>query len=70
MKIESIKGELGTVSVGGVTRKIGLTLMDNPRIGDYVLVHAGFAIQKINKEEADETIKLLKELIDDNEISL
>ncbi len=61
MKIESIDGDLGTVDINGIKRQIGLTLIEEPTIGDYVLVHAGFAIQKINEEEAAETIKLLNE---------
>lgn len=63
MKIEKIEGDLGTVDIGGVKRQIGLTLIDSPTVGDYVLVHAGFAIQKINEEEAAETVNLLNEFL-------
>jgi len=66
MKIETIDGDLGTVTINSVKRNIGLTLIDTPQIGDYVLVHAGFAIQKINEEEANETIKLLNEFVEGN----
>ncbi len=62
MKLEEIDGDLGTVTISGVKRQIGLTLIDKPKIGDYVLVHAGFAIQKINEEEAAETIELIKQI--------
>lgn len=62
MKLESISGDLGVVDIGGVKRQIGLTLLEDAKIGDYVLVHAGFAIQRLNEEEAEETLKLLEEL--------
>lgn len=63
MRLESVDGDLGTVDIGGIRRRIGLTLIDSPKIGDFVLVHAGFAIQKIDEAEAEETIKLLNELL-------
>jgi len=62
MKLESIDGDLGIVDINGVKRQIGLTLIESPAVGDYVLVHAGFAIQRINEAEAAETIRLLHEL--------
>lgn len=70
MKLEAIDGEIGTVDIGGVKRNVGLTLIEEPKVGDYLLVHAGFAIQKIDEDEAAETIKLLKELVDKNEASI
>lgn len=66
MKIVSIDGDLGTVEIGGVGRKIGLTLIENPREGDYVLVHAGFAIQRIDEEEAKKTVELIDEVFGEN----
>jgi len=39
--------------------------MDNVRVGDFVLVHAGFAIEKLDKEEAEKTLSLFKEIIDE-----
>lgn len=50
------------VEVGGVVKRANLTFLDNPKIGEYVLLHAGFAIQKIDKEKALETLKLWKEI--------
>lgn len=61
MRIKSVNGDLGKVDIGGVEREIGLTLIDEPKVGDFVLVHAGFAIQKIDEEEAAKTMELLKE---------
>jgi hydrogenase expression/formation protein HypC len=61
-RIERIEGEMADVSIGGTTFRAGLQMVENVRVGDYILLHAGFAIQKINEDEALETLKLLKEI--------
>jgi len=61
-KILSIDGDQAKVSVRGAEYSAGLQMIDNPEVGDYVLLHAGFAIQKISDEEAEETLKLLREM--------
>jgi hydrogenase expression/formation protein HypC len=53
---------LATVEISGVTRKISLMLLPEAKVGEFVLVHAGFAIQTIDEEEAAKTLELLKEL--------
>ena len=61
-KIESIKGETAIVNINGVEVLTSLQLIDNARIGDYVLVHTGYALQILNKEEvkdAKDNLKLL-----------
>ena len=63
-KIISIKGIMAEVSAGGTIFKAGLHMVENVKVGDYVLIHAGFAIQKISEEEAQTTLKLLRELED------
>jgi hydrogenase expression/formation protein HypC len=63
-RIEKIDGQIADVSIGGATFKAGLQMVENARVGDYILLHAGFAIQKISEEDAMVTIKLLKELDD------
>jgi len=60
-KVINIEGDKAKVSVGGTIVEAGLHLLDNVSIGDYVLVHTGFAIQKISEEEAKETLELFKE---------
>jgi hydrogenase expression/formation protein HypC len=60
--IVSIDGQMAEVSVGGALFKAGLHMIENVKTGDYILLHAGFAIQKISEEEALETLNLLKEL--------
>ena len=61
MKIVKINGLMATAEVTNVQREIALQLVENPRVGDWVMVHAGFAIQIIDEKEAEETIRLLEE---------
>ena len=63
-KIIKINENIGTVDVGGVKKEVSLHLIDNPAIGDYVIVHAGFAINKIDENEALEALKVLREIAD------
>jgi len=63
-KITEIKNNMATIDVDGVTREASLMLLEDAKIGDFVFVHAGFAIQKIDETSALETIKLLKEAAD------
>ena len=62
LKIISIKGKMGIGELGGVRRKISLMLLDKVRVGDYVLLHAGFAINKLETKEAEELLQLLREI--------
>ena len=61
-KIISIDGSMAEVSAGGAIFNAGLHMIENARVGDYILLHAGFAIQKINEKEAEETLKLFEEM--------
>jgi len=54
----------GRVSFGGVIKEVSLAYTPEARLGDYVLVHVGFAIQTINEEEAQRTLALIRELQD------
>ena len=63
-KVVDIKGNMADVSVGGTIFKAGLQMVENIEIGDYILLHTGFAIQKISEDEALETLKLLNEIED------
>ena len=60
-KIVKIKNNVATIDVDGVQREASLLLVENPEVGDYVIVHAGFAINKINEEDAMESLKLIRE---------
>ena len=62
MKILKIEGDRAIVSSGGIQRIIGINFLKGPKIGDYVIVHAGFAIEKLDTVKAEETLKLLKEI--------
>lgn len=62
-KILSIEGQKAKVSLGGAEYNAALNLVEDVKVGDYVLLHSGFAIQKINEEEAMETMRLLNEVL-------
>ena len=54
---------MATIDVDGVKRDASLLLLDEPKVGDYVIVHAGFAIHKIDEADALESLKLLREAV-------
>jgi hydrogenase expression/formation protein HypC len=64
MRIVSIKsdGRTGCAEYDGIEREVNLTLVDKLQIGDYVIIHAGFAIEKFNIEEAEKQLELFREL--------
>lgn len=68
MKIVRIEGDMARAEVGGVTRQISLALVENIEVGQYVIVHAGFAIERLREDEAIETLRLLDELADASEM--
>jgi hydrogenase expression/formation protein HypC len=62
--VEVTGGELmrmGKVDFGGVTREVCLAYVPEAQVGDYVIVHVGFAISQLDEDEAQETIKLMME---------
>ena len=61
-KVIKIEAERGEVLFGEVKRTIDLRLVDDVKVGEYVLVHAGFAISKIDPEEARKTLELIAEI--------
>jgi len=61
-KVIEIEKNVATVDVGGVLRDISLDLCQDVSVGEYVLIHTGFAIQKVDEEEAKETLDLLRQL--------
>lgn len=63
-KIVEIVGTTAVADILGASREISLELVPNVGIGDYVLIHAGCAIQKLDEEEARNTIDLFNELKD------
>ncbi len=58
---ERLPGQMARVSVEGVEREVALHLVDDVAVGDYVIVHVGFALSKLDPEEARKTLDLLAE---------
>lgn len=63
-KVLSIENEIAKVAIGGSVVEAGLQLVDDVQPGEYVLVHSGFALQRISEEEALKTLQYLKEMED------
>ncbi len=63
-KVKSIEKNMAVVDFGGVYKRISLGILSDVKQNDYVLVHAGFAIGKVKQKEAEDTLKVLKELKD------
>jgi hydrogenase expression/formation protein HypC len=61
-KIVEIKNDMATIDVDGVERKVSLLLLESAAVGEYVIVHAGFAIQKIDETAAKESLAILRNL--------
>ncbi len=61
-KIVKLRGRLAVVDVMGNRREADVSLVDEPQLGDYVLVHAGFAIEKMSAEDAAESLRIWEEL--------
>jgi len=61
-KVKSIDGEMAIVSMGGAEYNASLQMVEDIKVGDYILLHTGFAIQKIDEDEAKEIFKLFGEL--------
>ena len=62
-KIVSINNNVATIDVAGAHREASLLLLEDAGIGDWVIVHAGFAIHKIDEEDAMESLKVLREAV-------
>lgn len=63
-KILEIDGNKGKVDYGGAVREANLSLIENPKVGEYVIVHAGYAIQRLDAAEAEETLELFQQLLE------
>lgn len=63
MKVVAIEEGTAICEVDGVRREGSLMMLDDVVIGDYVLLHAGFAIEKIDPEEAEKTIEIFREVL-------
>ncbi|MGD2035647.1 MAG: HypC/HybG/HupF family hydrogenase formation chaperone [Bacteroidales bacterium] len=61
-KITQIDGEFAKANINGATIKVGVQLLDDVQVGDYVLIHTGYALEKLSEKEALETLETLREL--------
>ncbi|MDD3293485.1 MAG: HypC/HybG/HupF family hydrogenase formation chaperone [Geobacteraceae bacterium] len=65
MRITSIEGEVMVAEMDGVRREASLMMLgDEVKVGDYVLIHAGFAISRLDEEEAEETLSIMRDCLD------
>ncbi len=62
MRVVSIEGDMAQVDAAGMQARVSLELVDDVAIGDYVIVHAGYAIQRLEAAEAEETLAILERL--------
>ncbi len=60
-RVVKIENNIGTIEIDGVTREASLLLLEDVKVGDYVIVHAGFAIHKIDEETALQSLAFLRE---------
>jgi hydrogenase expression/formation protein HypC len=63
-QVMELAESVAVVEVGGVRREVSVELIDDVATGDWVIIHAGFAIQKLDPEEAEKTLHLFKEIAD------
>lgn len=64
MQVKTIENDMAVCEIDGVQREASLMMLDDVQVGDYVLIHAGFAIEKIDEEEAQLTLQALREALD------
>jgi hydrogenase expression/formation protein HypC len=65
--VKSIDGMEAEVEIGGVSRRASIMLTPEANVGDYVLLHTGYAISVVDEEEARETLELLTEMVEASE---
>jgi len=62
MMIKKIEGDIATLEAAGLKQRANIQLLPHARLGDYVIVHAGFAIETIDPKEANETLRIVSEI--------
>jgi hydrogenase expression/formation protein HypC len=68
VKIVSIEGDQAETEIAGVRRRVSVVLTPEAKVGDYVLLHTGYAIGVVDEAEAEETLKLLEEIASLSEV--
>ena len=67
MKVIELSRIAAVVELSGTQREISTALLEEVHIGDWVIIHAGFAIQVLNEDEAEETLSLIRQLVEEEE---
>jgi hydrogenase expression/formation protein HypC len=67
MRLIERSGDCGIAEISGVRKDVRLDLLPEAKVGDYVIIHAGFAIQRLDEEEAEETLSLFREMLGSEE---
>ena len=62
MRLESVEGLSAVAEFGGVRQDVNLAILPDARPGEYVIVHAGFAIERLDEEEAEKTLELFRQM--------
>ncbi len=62
-QVLEVNGDSALVELGGAKRRVNITLIDTLNIGDYVLIHVGYAIQRMSPNEAQETLRIWEEIL-------
>jgi hydrogenase expression/formation protein HypC len=65
MKVREIRGKYALVEAPGVRKEVNIEFLKDVKVGDYIMVHAGFAIEKFDKKEAEKTLKIFKQFLND-----
>ena len=65
LEVVEIRDNIARVRIGNTVKEVYLDLLDDVNVEDFVLVHAGFAIEKLDKQEAEKTLSLFKEIADE-----
>ncbi|HUV60936.1 MAG TPA: HypC/HybG/HupF family hydrogenase formation chaperone [Thermoplasmata archaeon] len=68
-EIKSIDGTTAKVDFGGVMRQVNISLV-SAKVGEFVIVHAGYAIEVLDREEAEKTLQLFRELLTQDDIEV
>lgn len=64
-KVIKVLGEEAIIGFGNITKQVNIMLIEGVKVDDYLIIHGGCAINKISKEEGEETIRIFRELIDE-----
>ena len=64
MKVVEVRGNKALVGQGGVSREVRIDFLEGVKPGDFLLIHAGIAIERVRPEEAEETLRLIRKIAD------